>query len=97
MPSEMNTARQVIHIYQKYYIDRNYEQIDLFRLLKNRYLISKVVYPGSYVHISPSFIFSDVVYIDADRKAKQFFRQSEQVKDYICECKEYQEEPRFAF
>lgn len=30
-------------------------------------------YPGSYVHVTPSFVYPRVVYVDADRKAKRFF------------------------
>lgn len=65
-----------IQEYQKYYIDRDYEQIDLFRLLKKTYDIERVIYPGSYIHVSPSLIFSDVVYIDSNRKARGKYRIS---------------------
>jgi hypothetical protein len=77
-------ANDTHEAYNKYYIDRDYEQVDLFRLLKNQYDISKVVYPGSYIHISPSFIFPYVVYIDTDKNAKRFFNNgsfAEIVKD----------------
>lgn len=50
-------------IYDKNHASKGYEHIDLFRRLKEEYNIKKVLYPGSYAHISPSFIFSDVVYI----------------------------------
>ena len=49
-----------VQIYKKYYIDRDYEQLDLFRLINRTYEITRAIYPGSYVHISPSFIFPDV-------------------------------------
>ena len=86
----------VTQTYKKYYSDRDYEQIDLFRLIKNEWKIERVIYPGSYVHVSPSFIFSDVVYIDSDKKAKKFFEINE-VKDFICERKEYPGDPKFSF
>ena len=66
-----------IQAYKNYYIDREYEQVELFQLLKNAYEISRVIYPGSYIHVSPSFIFPDVVYIDSDKNAKKFFRSNE--------------------
>ena len=86
----------IIKIYQKYYIDRDYEQVDLFRILNSTYEISKVIYPGSYVHISPSFIFPDVVYIDSDKTARKFF-QSDQLIDYINARSEYTQAPKISF
>jgi len=93
MPSAQNAALQA---YKKYYINRDYEQVDLFRLLRNEFGISKVIYPGSYIQISPSFIFSYVVYIDSDRKAIRYF-QSEQLVDVVKERKEYPENPEMTF
>jgi hypothetical protein len=46
-----------IQAYKQYYMDRDYEQVDLFRLLKKTYGLRNVIYPGSFIHISPSFIF----------------------------------------
>lgn len=85
-----------IQAYKKYYIDRDYEQVDLFRLLKNTYGLMKVIYPGSFIHISPSFIFSDVVYIDSDKNAKKFFSHNELIP-LVNERKEYSEEPKITF
>ena len=59
---KMTASNFVTQTYKKYYVDREYEQVDLFRLLKEKWEINRAVYPGSFVHISPSFIFSDVVY-----------------------------------
>lgn len=82
--------------YKKYYIDQDYEQIDLFRLLRNEFNISSAIYPGSYIQISPSFIYPYVTYLDSDKDATNFF-SNESFKEIIRERKEYQEEPRIAF
>jgi hypothetical protein len=87
---------EAFQAYQKYYINREYEQVDLFRLLKNRFGISSAIYPGSYIHISPSFIFPDVVYIDSDKNAKKFFK-SDSLLEIVKERKEYPEDPKIAF
>ncbi len=87
---------EVFQAYKKYYIDRDYEQIDLFRLLKNTYEIKRAIYPGSYIHISPSFIFQDVVYIDSDKKAIKFF-QSNKLIELVRERKEYSKDPKISF
>lgn len=85
-----------IQAYKQYYMDRDYEQVDLFRLLKKTYGLMKVIYPGSYIHISPSFIFPDVVYIDSDKNAEKFFSSNELIP-LVHERKEYSEDPKIAF
>ena len=86
----------VIQLYEKYYIRREYEQVDLFRLLKSTFAVNNAIYPGSYIQISPSFIFTDVVFIDTDKKAKRFFND-DSVIEYIRRRKEYSENPRISF
>jgi len=83
-------------LYKKYYIDRDYEQVELFRLLKESFGIRWVIYPGSYIQISPSFIFPEVVYIDSDKKAVKCF-QSGQLLEIIHDRKEYPEDPIVTF
>ncbi len=83
-------------IYKKYYIDRNYEQLDLFRVIQRTYKIKRVIYPGSYIQISPSFIFRDVVYIDSDKNAIKFFNSSIFI-EIINDRKEYNDAPKITF
>ena len=65
-------------------------------MIEKTYKVEKAIYPGCYVHVSPSFIFSEVVYIDSDTNAKKFFK-SDKLKDFICERKEYKEDPKITF
>ncbi|MCB2214392.1 hypothetical protein KQH50_03235 [bacterium] len=85
-----------LQTYQKYYIDRDNEQVDLFRLLKTEYGIASAVYPGSFVQVSPSFIFPRVVYIDSDKGAIRFFK-TDAPAELIEARKEYPEETEIAF
>ena len=87
---------QAFQAYKKYYIDRDYEQVDLFRLLKDKFYISKAVYPGSYIHISPSFIYPYAMYIDSDKQAIRFF-ESGSLTEIVKARKEYPEETRIIF
>ena len=87
---------EAFEAYQKYYIDRDYEQVDLFRLLKDRFGISKAIYPGCYIHVSPSFVFPEVVYIDSDKNAKKFFK-TEGLLGIVMERKEYPGDPKIVF
>ncbi len=45
----------------------------LFELISQNYKIDRAIYPGSFIHISPSFYFREVVYVDTDKNAKKFF------------------------
>ncbi len=89
-------SSQAFLAYKKYYIDRDYEQVDLWRLLKVEFNITKAVYPGSYIHISPSFIYPYVMYIDSDKQAIRFF-ESGSLTEIVRARKEYPEEPRIVF
>jgi hypothetical protein len=85
-----------LKVYKKYYLDRDYEQVDLWRLLRDKFGIVKVIYPGSFVQISPSFIFPHVVYIDSDKKAIKFF-QSKSLIGLVNARKEYPDDPKIVF
>ncbi len=44
-----------------------------FRALADTWPIERVLYPGSYVDLSPSTAFRSVVYVDSDPRAARFF------------------------
>jgi hypothetical protein len=87
---------EAFNAYKKYYIDRDYEQVDLFRLLAKTYGIANAIYPGSYIQISPSFIFPYVVYIDSDKNAIKCF-QSKSLVEIVEGRKEYPQDPEIVF
>lgn len=93
MAESTNSALQA---YKKYYLDRDYEQVDLFRLLKAEYGIASAIYPGSFIQVSPSFIFPTVAYIDSDKQAVRFF-QSGALAELVEARKEYPEAPEILF
>lgn len=43
----------------------------------------QVLYPGSYVDIAPSFVWSAVTYVDIDRRASQFFADEPGVQELL--------------
>jgi hypothetical protein len=92
VPSNNNA----VEAYKKYYVERDYEQVDLWRLLRDEFGISKVIYPGSYIQISPSFIFPFVVYIDSDKNAIRYF-QSDALIEMVNQRKEYPQQPEVFF
>ena len=66
-------TKSVLALYQKYFLDRQFERQDLFQIIADKFTVQRVLYPGSFVHITPSFVFPDVVYVDNDSQARQFF------------------------
>ena len=43
----------------------------------------RVLYPGSYVDVAPSFVFPTVTYVDIDDRAQAFFSDVAGVKEII--------------
>lgn len=78
-------------------MDRENEQVDLFQLLKQEFSIVNAVYPGSYVQISPAFVYPQVVFIDADKNAIKFFKDNDRIINLINSRKEYDTIPNITF
>lgn len=85
-----------IDLYKQYFIDRSFERLDLFQILAERYEIESALYPGSFVHVTPSFVFPVTTYVDMDRRAKLFFEHPDLV-DFIAKCKTYPQDPIVTF
>lgn len=85
----MNKNQQ---LFEKYFVQNQSERPGLFRLLKERYGCNTAIYPGSFVHITPSLIFPKTVYIDNDKRAQSFFGDPE-VNKWVLNNNEYKENP----
>lgn len=85
-----------IELYKSYFIDRDFERLDLFQLLAERYKLTSALYPGSFVHITPSFVFPKTTYVDSDRRAKRFF-QFPELMDFITQHKTYPQSAQICF
>ena len=86
----------MLELYNEYFIDRDFERLDLFQLLAERYDIRGAVYPGSFVHVTPSFVYPLTAYIDSDKRAKKFFADPG-LGAFIARKKSYPEEADFLF
>ena len=85
-----------LSLYEKYYIEKEDERLGLFRGLADGFQVGRVLYPGSFVHIAPSLFFPEVVYVDTDRRARDFFGRRE-VLEYAREHRAYEGEPAIQF
>jgi len=88
--------KSVLELYRKYFQERLFERLDLFEIISDRFNVQRALYAGSFVHITPSFIFPDVVYVDNDKQAQQFFGKPE-VFTFIAERKIYPQKSKVTF
>jgi hypothetical protein len=88
--------KSVLDLYQRYFQERQFERLDLFEIMADRFNVQRALYPGSFVHITPSFIFPDVVYVDNDKQAKRFFGSPEVLK-FVAGRKVYPQEAKVTF
>lgn len=85
-----------LSLYKKYHTDREDERLGLFTILAEKYKIKSALYPGSFVHITPSLVIPKVVYVDSYKKTKKFFNNPA-VNDFISKNRIYKEEPDITF
>lgn len=84
-------------LYKKYFKDDSFERKHLWELLVNTFEIKRAVYPGSFIHITPSFYIPFIAYVDIDKQAKKFFSQPDGVMQMINKRKAYQQSSEFQF
>ena len=88
--------QDTLALYRKYYVDTDYERLGLFTLMADRFSSRSVLYPGSFTHVTPAFVYPSVCFVDTDRRAARFFADPA-VRDYVIERKVYAEEPSIRF
>ncbi len=77
-------------LYDKFFVQKQDERRILFRKLADKYRIKKAIYPGSFVHITPSLFIPEMTYIDKDKRLPKFFSDSN-THAYINNHKTYDE------
>ncbi|MBN2396076.1 MAG: hypothetical protein JXC36_06410 [Candidatus Atribacteria bacterium] len=87
---------KIPRLYKHYYIDKSDERLELFQIIAERYNIKSGLYPGSFVHITPSFVIPEMVYIDMDKRCPKFF-QSGETLSFIEKQKKYEEPASVTF
>ena len=91
------TLNAVQKLYEQYYVEKNFERADLFESLKTKYNIHSALYPGSFVHVTPSFFIPELVYVDNNKRAKKFFDMESLVAEFISKRKVYDSDVVFSF
>jgi len=81
--------KEISEVYRTYYVDVDLERAALFKLLSEKFNVRDVLYPGCLMHITPSFYFPHVVYVDRHEDARRFFSELDVVRSYIDRKKVY--------
>jgi hypothetical protein len=87
----------VAQAYKARYSDLNFERLGLFKLVSDTFDCKEVLYPGCSIHITPSFIFPHVVYVDKSQSVREFFANRELLIDFIARNRVYKRKPYFQF
>lgn len=65
-------------------------------MITEKFSIGNALYPGSYIHIAPSFYIQEVVYVDSFKKTVKFF-EDKSILGFIEEHKSYPKKPEVRF
>lgn len=84
-----------LEYYKLYYLGKYDPLIKIFSYLKS-YPIDTVLYPGSFVHLAPSYVFPKVTYLDIYPNLESFFNHQD-VWKYLELHKQYTEANDFNF
>lgn len=92
----MSSDSELYH-YQQHYRVMQFERAGLLRALQASFHIVTVLYPGCFIHITPSFFFPHVVYVDNDPAAETFFSGSGDLLEFINRNKTYRRSAYLSF
>ena len=70
--------------------------LQAFRVINNSFSPEKVLYPGSWIHLTPSLVFPRVVYVDLSLNMQRTL-SSPDLLHYIEDHAEYQGKPKIKF
>lgn len=77
--------------YGRFYSGLNFERAGLFEAIKSKYGCGTVLYPGCSIHITPSFYFQHVVYVDISEAAGEFFQDTKNIEAVVNSSKKYKQ------
>lgn len=93
--NDLNLTKGLLSFFD-YYNGLDDFYLPFFYWLKKNFPIKKVMYPGSYTHITPSLVFPEVVYID-NMKSSEITFKDKYTKKFINQYKFYDEKSELRF
>ena len=64
-------------LYDQHFVQKQDERRQLFEKMAARYEGARVLYPGSFIHLTPAFYFPEAVFVDSDRRAAAYFKRGD--------------------
>jgi hypothetical protein len=83
-------------LYEKYHTSREDERLGLFESVRAEFGVTRGLYPGCFVHLTPSFVIPQMHYVDSDRNASRFFADGF-AKQLVDRNRTYDETPSLEF
>jgi len=90
------TTRSLENFYEKHY-GGDRARRGLFDALAAWRSFERVLYPGGFIHVTASFVFPSVTYIDNDHGAARFFSRPGNVRSFVDRNKAYTENTELRF
>ena len=95
-PMRPPMSTDVFRSYVSAYEDSGGDRLGLFTLMAERFACRSALYPGSFDHVTPAFVFPVTCFVDMDTEAARFFADPG-VKELVALRKVYTEAPRIRF
>ena len=89
-------STQPLEHYLSNYGGINDWHLQAFLIISKKFSPRKVLYPGSWIHVTPSLAFPHVVYVDSFSKMEKVFNNSE-LLEYVEKHTQYRIKPRLVF
>lgn len=89
-------SSKVLKDYLSHYGGINDRHLHSFILINDKFSPARVLYPGSWIHQTPSLVFSNVVYVDLTSKMEKVFNDPDLLR-YIEKNTKYQGKPKIEF
>lgn len=83
-------------LYEKYHTSRQDERRGLFEIARGEFGVERGLYPGCFVHVTPSFYIPEMAYVDSDANAARFFKAGKATA-LVAREKVYQGDAQVAF
>jgi len=93
----MKKRNRLAEFYTKYFATLGLERTALFETVKQVYGGQTVLYPGCYIHVTPSFYFQHVVYVDKSEASQQGFADLAAAGEFVSSRKHYRQNPYIRF
>lgn len=82
--------------YNECYADPSAERLGLFTLMAERFACKSALYPGSFDHVTPAFVFPNTCFVDMDTEAARFFADPS-LSNLVAQRKAYPKSPCIRF